>query len=134
FVNNLLAAWEYASKAKDIFSKHSGYEFKVAGCHNVIGIVGLQLEQFENAEMQFNIAMNILQKRNIQEEENYIIRTKYNLGVMYADQDLSELAIRHLSEVREKLPNHFRAIFLEAREYFKLGKTKIAKDLIEDGL
>lgn len=134
YINNLLAAWEYASKAKDIFSKHSDYGFKVAGCHNVIGIVCLQLEQFENAEMQFNIAMNILQKRNVKEEENYIIRTKYNLGVMYADQNLSELAIRYLSETREKLPNHFRAIFLEAREYFKLGKTKIAKDLIADGL
>ncbi len=32
------------------------------------------------------------------------------------------------------MPTHYKAIFLEAREYYKLGEIEKAKELIESGL
>ena len=34
----------------------------------------------------------------------------------------------------EKNPKHFKAIFVEAREYYKLGEHTLAEELIENGL
>ncbi|WP_144506684.1 hypothetical protein [Bacillus mycoides] len=134
YIHQPLSVIECAPKAKDIFSKHFGHEFKIASCYNVLGLVCLQIKQFEHAEMHFTSAMNILQKRNMKNEESFILRIRHNLGLMYAEQNLSKLAIRYLSEVSKGIPNHFRAIFLEAREYYKLGETRIASDLIEKGM
>ncbi|EEM02563.1 response regulator aspartate phosphatase [Bacillus pseudomycoides] len=53
---------------------------------------------------------------------------------MYANQNLSSLAIRHLSEVTENMPNHFKALYLQADENIKLGETETASQLIEKGL
>ncbi len=59
---------------------------------------------------------------------------RHNLGLMYANQNLSSLAIRYLSEVNQKLTTDYKAIFIQAREHFKLGETNIASNLIEKGL
>lgn len=50
------------------------------------------------------------------------------------DQSMSTLAIRHLSEVTEKIPTHFKAIFLQAKEHYKLGEQSMAGQLIDKGL
>ena len=50
------------------------------------------------------------------------------------DQSMSTLAIRHLSEVTEKIPTHFKAIFLQAKEHYKLGGQLAASKLIDKGL
>lgn len=34
----------------------------------------------------------------------------------------------------KKNPKHFKAIFVEAREYYKLGEHTLAEELIENGL
>ena len=52
---------------------------------------------------------------------------------MYASQDLSELAVRHASEVT-KTAEIFKALFVEARECYKLGQYQLAADLVEKGL
>lgn len=122
---------EYATKARKIFAEQHGYELKVAACQNVLGLACIELEQFEQAEVFLTTAMSILQKEN---EEALMLRVRHSLGVMYAEQDLSDLAIRYLSEVSQEIPDHFRAIFLEAREHYKLGENKIASELIEKGL
>ncbi|PHF06511.1 hypothetical protein COF84_30135 [Bacillus wiedmannii] len=126
-----LLAIRYATTSKDIFSKHQGYESNVASCENTIGMSCVSLKQFEQAEEHLNSALNLLNKNN---EETLISLVRHNLGWLYSSQNLSESAIRHLSEVTEKIPNHFKAIFLQAREYSKLGETNIASDLIEKGL
>ncbi|WP_459500831.1 response regulator aspartate phosphatase [Bacillus sp. C1] len=134
YIQQPLMVIEHASKAKDIFSKHVGYEFKIARCYNVLGHACIQLKQFEHAEMHLTTSIDILQKRNNKNDESFILRTRHNLGYMYSEQNLSKLAIRYLSEVTKNMPNHFRAIFLEAREYFKLGETKVALKMIEKGM
>ena len=84
-----------ASKAEEIFSKHTGCEINVALCKNILGGACVQLQQFELAEEYFTSAIDILQKQN---EETLILRVRNNLGWLYASQNLSSLAIRHLSE------------------------------------
>ncbi|EPZ0458070.1 hypothetical protein [Bacillus cereus group sp. BfR-BA-01489] len=122
---------QYANKAKEIFSKYTGYETSIALCENVLGLTSIQIEQYEQAEEYLNSTINILQKQN---EETLLLRVRHNLGWLYASQNLSKMAIRHLSEVTENIPNHFKAIFLEAREYYKMGEINNASQLIEKGL
>lgn len=126
-----LSALQYATKAHEVFSKHIGHEINVALCKNVLGLSCSEFKQYEQAEEYFTSAINILQK---QTDEVLLLRVRHNLGLLYASQNLSPLAIRHLSEVSKNIPNHFKAIFLEAREHCKLGETEKAKELIETGL
>nr|WP_255290834.1 tetratricopeptide repeat protein [Bacillus cereus] len=104
---------------------------KVASCETALGTARIFLKQFEKAEEHFNRSIDLLQKHN---EEKLILIVRHNLGLLYATQNLSKLAIRHLSEVTEKNIAHFKAVFLQAREHYKLRKTNIVKELIEKGL
>ncbi|HFT5902213.1 TPA: tetratricopeptide repeat protein [Bacillus cereus] len=108
-----------------------GYEVKVASCETALGTARIFLKQFEKAEEHFKRSIDLLQKHN---EEKLILIVRHNLGLLYATQNLSKLAIRHLSEVTEKNIAHFKAVFLQAREHHKLRKTNIVKELIEKGL
>lgn len=56
---------------------------------------------------------------------------RHNLGFMYATQNLSEVALRYLSEVNQKLPSDYKAVFIEAREHYKLGEHQTAQELIK---
>lgn len=104
---------------------------KVASCETALGTARIFLKQFEKAEERFNRSIDLLQKHN---EQKLILIVRHNLGLLYATQNLSKLAIRHLSEVTEKNIAHFKAVFLQAREHYKLRKTNIVKELIEKGL
>ncbi|WBO71216.1 tetratricopeptide repeat protein [Bacillus cereus] len=104
---------------------------KVASCETALGTARIFLKQFEKAEEHFNRSIALLQKHN---EKKLILIVRHNLGLLYATQNLSKLAIRHLSEVTEKNIAHFKAVFLQAREHYKLRKTNIVKELIEKGL
>lgn len=126
-----LTSIQYAKKAKEIFEKHNGYEVKVASCENTLGTSCIFLKQYEEAEEHLNRSIDILKKQG---EEKLILVVRHNLGLLYSLQNLSELAIRHLSEVTEKVPTHFKAIFLQAREYYKIKETNTANSLIERGL
>ena len=121
----------YVNKAIEIFSKYSGYEMNIALAENLLGLTTIQIKQYEQAEEYLNSAINTLQKQN---SETLLLRVRHNLGWLYASQNLSELAIRHLSEVTKKIPNHFKAIFLQAREHTKLSEINTAKELIENGI
>lgn len=121
----------YVMKAKDIFSKHMGYDLKVAFCNNLYGLACTHLREWELAEEHYISAMDTFQKENL---EYNILIVRHNLGFMYATQDLSELALRYLSEVNQKLPSDYKALFIEAREHYKLGANQVAQELIEKGI
>ncbi|PEP59970.1 MULTISPECIES: response regulator aspartate phosphatase [Bacillus] len=122
---------QYATKAKEIFTNNEGYELRIGLCDNMLGASCVYLKQFEQAEEKYNSAIDTFQKFN---EKELVLSVRNNLGWLYASQNLSTLAIRHLSEVTEKKPSHFKAIFLQAREHHKLGEINIASELIEKGL
>lgn len=100
-------------------------------CENLYGLACIDIRQFPIAEEKFNSAIDILRKNN---EDSLILRVRNNLGFLYSSQNLSTLALRHLTEVTTKSPNHFKALFLEAREHFKLGEVNQSAELIERGL
>jgi response regulator aspartate phosphatase F len=129
--SRILESIEYAMKAKNIFSKYPGYEVKVASCENTLGTTCILLKQFEQAEEHLNRAIDLLEK---QKNEKLILIVRHNLGWLYATQNLSRIAIRHLSELTEKVPHHFKALFLQAREHYKLKEVTVAQELIEKGL
>ncbi|CAI8769627.1 response regulator aspartate phosphatase C [Bacillus sp. IT-79MI2] len=124
-------AIDFIQKAKEEFSKQSGYEINLALCENIYGLCCIDLKQFELAEETLNATLDVFQKTN---HEKYILMVRNNLGLLYANQNVSESAIRHLSEVTKKSPNHFRALYLEADENLKLNRSDIAESLIEKGL
>lgn len=122
---------ESVNKAKSEFEKHSGYEISAALCKNMYGLCCVDLKQFVLAEESFDAALDIFQKHKI---ERYIIMVKSNLGWLYGSQNLSELSIRHISEVVEKASKHYKAVFTLAEENYKLGRTALASEFIESGL
>ena len=67
-------------------------------------------------------------------EDKFIIMVRHNLGWMYSKQNLSSLAIRYLSEVIEKSPNHYKAMYAKALEHYKLEERDVAAELIKNGL
>ncbi|MFY0126257.1 tetratricopeptide repeat protein [Bacillus cytotoxicus] len=131
YIDQPILSIRYATKAKDFFSKNVGYEVKTAACENVLGISCIALKQFEAAEEYLLAAINTFKK---QSEEDSVLKVKYNLGLLYADQNLSELAIRYLLDAFEDEEHDYKTMFLLAREHLKLGKSEIAKTYIEKGL
>ncbi|MCI4056604.1 tetratricopeptide repeat protein [Bacillus cereus] len=127
----VINAIDYLKKAKEDFTKQPGYEINLALCENILGLCYVDLNQFELAEEIFNHSLNIFQQID---HEKYILMVRNNLGLLYANQNLSELAIRHLSEVTKKAPNHFRALYLEADEYLKINEFEKASVIISKGL
>ncbi|EJV74111.1 response regulator aspartate phosphatase [Bacillus cereus] len=128
---NMLTSIEYANKSKEIFSKHEGYEVKAAFCNSLLGGCCIYLKQYEQAEEYLNSAIDLLKKNK---EEDSLLYVRSTIGWLYSDQNMSTLAIRHLSEVTAKMPTHFKAIFLEAKEHYKLGEQSAASQLIDKGL
>ncbi|MCM3737652.1 hypothetical protein M3215_18095 [Bacillus cytotoxicus] len=126
-----LLAIDHIRVAKETFLKHVGYEINVASCDNVYGLSCIDLRQFELAEENLNAAIDILQKKD---EKTLLLRARNNIGLLYANQNLSSLAIRHLSDVTKNMPNHFKALYLQADENLKLGEVEIASQLIKKGL
>ncbi|MGI8214560.1 Rap family tetratricopeptide repeat protein [Bacillus cereus] len=125
-----LLSYKKASEAREIFAQHAGYEINVAFCDNLMGLACTHLREWELAEECFIKAMDMFQKID---EEQFNLMVRQNLGLMYATQNLSPLAIRYLSEVNQKIPNNYKALFIEAREHIKEGNQSVARDLIAKG-
>lgn len=100
---------------------------KVAACQNTIGLSCTKLRMYEIAEDNFISALRIFEKYS---EEKLIGKVKHNLGLLYTDQNLPELAIKYL---KDSLKNNPKTMFLLAREYYKLGDNFLAANLIDQG-
>ncbi|WP_144529572.1 Rap family tetratricopeptide repeat protein [Bacillus mobilis] len=118
----------YGNKAKEIYSKEPGYEINVASCNNILGLASTSLKQYELAEEYFLTALDIATKQE-QTQLSYMIR--HNLGLLYSDQDMPQLAINYLSK---SLQGSCKTMYLLAKEHMKLGNTNEATEYIEKGL
>lgn len=123
-------AFQQATKAKEIFAKHEGYEVKIGYCNNLMALACTHLKEWELAEELYISAMDIFKKVK---NENGMLVVKQNLGLMYAGQNLSELAISHLNEVCEKMPENYKAIYIKGKEHFKLDENSLASVLVRKG-
>lgn len=128
---NMLASIEYTNKSKTIFLKHKGYEVKIAFCNNLLGGCCINLKQYKQAEKYLNSAIDLLKKYK---QEDSLLYVRSTMGWLYSDQSRSNLAICHLSKVTDKMPMHFKAIFLQAKEHYKLREQSAASKLIDKGL
>ncbi|MGZ9784398.1 response regulator aspartate phosphatase [Bacillus pseudomycoides] len=126
-----LQSIKYVTKAKEIFLEQENYERNTGFCENLLGMACINLKEWVLAEEHLVKAMDIFQKLK---EDTFILMVRHNLGLLYASQNLSELAIRYASEVSQNKPNHYKAIFIEAREHSKLGHVEVADELFEKGL
>ncbi|WP_338260007.1 tetratricopeptide repeat protein, partial [Bacillus anthracis] len=136
YISQPTLAINYATKALDYFSSHEGYETKKGACENTLGMACITLEQFELAEEYLISALNMFQKLD---EQSLVLKVRSNLGVLYAEQNLSDSAIRHLEEVYKacqhtKLHYQRRVLFLLAREHIKLKQHNDATFYIKEGL
>ncbi|HDX9707903.1 TPA: tetratricopeptide repeat protein [Bacillus thuringiensis] len=127
----MLASIEYANKSKAIFSKYEGYEIKTAFCNSLLGGCCIYLKQYEQAEEYLNSAIDLLQKKK---EEESLLYVRSTIGWLYSDTNMSSLAICHLLEVTTKMPKHFKAMFLQAKEHYKLREQYAASQIIDKGL
>ncbi|PHE07136.1 hypothetical protein COF59_24215 [Bacillus pseudomycoides] len=130
-VYQALLAIKYANISHDIFAKNADCELKMAYCKNLLGLSCTHLYEFEMAEEYFISAIDLFRKFG---KESDILISRQNLGLMYSEQKQSDLAIRYLSEVNEKMPNNYRALFIEAKERMKLKETEVASELIKKGI
>ncbi|MEI4801586.1 Rap family tetratricopeptide repeat protein [Bacillus sp. FJAT-51639] len=130
YLSQPLRAIHYATKAQEFFSKNKGYEVKTGACKNTLGMSCISLGQFELAEEYLISALNTFTKTD---ERASILKVRHNLGLLYADQDLSESAIRHLTEVFKE-DQHIKTNYLLAREHFRLGHHEEASQYISKGL
>ncbi|MEB8723102.1 hypothetical protein P4H14_29490, partial [Bacillus cereus] len=124
-------AIQHVVKAKEIYLDHVGYGINIALCDNVFGLACIDLREFEKAEECLNTVIDVFNKYD---EEHLLLRARYNLGWLYNIQDLYPLAIRQSSEIINKIPNHFKALFVLARAYYKLEGIETAKSYIEQGI
>ncbi|MEK4940627.1 hypothetical protein BW425_25340 [Bacillus pseudomycoides] len=126
-----LLALKEISIAKEIFSQHDNCEVNIAFCNNLSGLFCTHLQEFEMAEEYYTSALNTFQKI---EEETFILMVRQNLAFMYSEQNLSTLSLRYLSEVNQKMLNNYKALFIEARERFKIKEIDVASERIERGI
>nr|WP_258034715.1 hypothetical protein [Bacillus thuringiensis] len=75
YIYKPLAASKEATKAKDIFQKHAGYETTISLCDNLIGFACTHIKEFEEAEKNFITAINTFKKSG---EEKFITFVRYN--------------------------------------------------------
>lgn len=126
-----LLATKYVTIAKDIFLKNTDCEIKIAYCDNLLGLACTHLKEYKLAEEYFISAIELF--RNFGDERDILIG-RQNIGLMYAEQKQSSLAIRYLSEVNEKMPENYKALFVEAKQRMNLNDAETALELIKDGL
>jgi tetratricopeptide (TPR) repeat protein len=125
-----LLAVHNASIAKKTFNL-DGYEIKQAGCENILGLSCILLKQYEQAEDYLLAGLDLVLK---QKEESLSLLFRYNLGLLYSEQNLSLVAINHLNEAYDKKFRPHKTAFLLAREHYKLEQRNEAELLIEQGL
>jgi tetratricopeptide (TPR) repeat protein len=130
-IRHPLTALHYANNALKIFSGLKGYEVITADCENIKGLSCTSLKQYTKAEEYFLSALDMANK---QEHKNLTLLIRYNLGYLYAEQNISDLAIRYLQEVYEQEEPYYKTIFLLAREYFKLNDIEKAEIFIQKGI
>ncbi|MGC4379237.1 hypothetical protein WD019_20320 [Fictibacillus sp. Mic-4] len=123
---------DYVKKAIDIFQLTPNFSKRVAHCELLIGLNCVDMKQFEQAEVQFHSALDCANKCKDEELKKFVY---HNLGLLYAEQNLSEVALRYLNKLSsdkeyEKYPT---ILFLLTREYCKLNAIEEAKFWYDQG-
>lgn len=131
-IHQPLLTIKHVLKSKEIYIKHSSYAINQIECDVTLGLASITLNQFEQAEEYFIKCLELASKYK---NERLATLIRYNLGFLYAKQNLSDTAVRYLTEVyqEEEKPFH-KTLFLLAQEHFKLNQIKEANVFLEEGI
>jgi response regulator aspartate phosphatase C len=126
-----LTALNYANDALKGLNEYPGYEVITADCENLLGLCCTSLRQYAKGEEHFLTALDMAKKVDHQKLSLLI---KYNLGYLYAEQNISDLAIRYLLEVYEQEEPYYKTIYLLAREHYKVNDLEKAEYFVKKGI
>lgn len=121
----------HVSTALSLFKTKEGYERRIAGCEVVLGLNSIDLHQWEEAEERFYSALNFANKVDDQTLKGLIY---HDLGLLYAEQNMSKAAIHWLQESiksRKPIP---KTLYLMSKESFKLGNLNEANEWLKEGM
>jgi response regulator aspartate phosphatase C len=132
----LVHSWEsieYLQKAKELFGNLKGFEKRIASCIVLLGLNCIDIRQYEQAEVELLNALDLAKKMD---DVKFKIYVYHSLGLFYANQNHSAIAIRYLSEIINLSKKHgnLRILFLLAQEYCKLGNKEEALPYYEEGI
>lgn len=128
---------QHIRKAQEIYTQDPNYEMKLADCENLLGLNNIDLKQYEEAEQHLIHALDLAQKHT---DDELTILIKSNLGYLYSEQRLSDVAIRHLTDVyhsptdKKSVSDRYKTIFLLAKEHYRMGEHEKANSLVAEGL
>lgn len=123
-IHQPLLTIKHVLKAKELYEKPSSYKLNQLECDVTLGLASITLNQFEQAEEYFVKSLESAKKQN---HENLIMLIRYNLGFLYAKQNLSEIAIRYLTDVYNNEKPYHKTLFLLAQEHYKINQIEKAK-------
>lgn len=133
FIPEIHISLQHVQKAKAIFDKYPNYKHRQADCENLLGICKILGKDFESAEIHLISALHLAE--SLKNNDRLLYRITKDLGYLYAAQNLSEKAIPYLESAYHKQKLHgYKAVFLLAREYFKIGNKQKATEFIEKGI
>ncbi|HEK9099816.1 aspartate phosphatase [Bacillus cereus] len=130
-IHQPLLTIKHVLKAKELYEKRLSYKLNQLECDVTLGLASITLKQFEQAEEYFVKSLELAKKQN---HENLIILLRYNLGFLYAKQNLSETAIRYLTDVYNNEEPYHKTLFLLAQEHYKINQIEKAKAFLEEGI
>ncbi|WP_026678447.1 RapH N-terminal domain-containing protein [Fictibacillus gelatini] len=123
----------HAKTAFDLFQKNNEFLKRSSHCELLLGLNCVEMKQFEQAEVQFHSALNYANKT---EDVNLKSHIYHNLGYLYAEQNLSDAAVRYLKLALENQDheNYVAALYLLTREQFKLKNVEQATKNCSKGI
>ncbi|CDN39740.1 response regulator aspartate phosphatase [Bacillus thuringiensis] len=122
---------QHISKAKSIFQKNIESTLSLAFCENLLGLINIHEKKYDLAEEYLKNAQSMFSELK---NNKGIIITTHNLGFLYSEIGNSILAIEQASKVLTKQHDHYKALFILAKENYKLQKYEKALEVIDVGL
>lgn len=135
-IQETLISLTHTKQALHLFQTDMNFKLRQSDCRMLLALNYIDMKQFLLAEEEFHAARDIAQKAG---HKGLLAKINHNLGFMYAEQNLSEAAIRYLSDVMESKDhdntiNTLQTMFLLTREHFKLDRMEKAKQWLNKGL
>jgi response regulator aspartate phosphatase C len=121
----------HISTALSLFKTKEGYDRRIAGCEIGLGLNSIDLHQWEEAEERFYSALNFANKVDDLSLKGLIY---HDLGLLYAEQNMSKAAIHWLKEsAKSRLPIP-KTVYLLCKENFNLGNYDEANKWLTEGV
>ncbi|GGE33974.1 hypothetical protein GCM10011391_10850 [Pullulanibacillus camelliae] len=130
-LDKYLVSINCVNKARKLFQEVGNQMRRLAACDTIYGLNCCELRQYEEAEEHYYDALEYAQKTNY---TLLIMQIYHNLGLMYAQQNMSAAAILWLSKAAKYGENHHKTYFLLCREHFKINHVKEGLEAFNKGV